>query len=385
MLRSINLVMLFTILAVLCQQAMAQPSLEDLETFQVPDLSPPTAPNPSDIEAIPAPPGPVLDEEGIPATSGYPGTALGLLDGVPVPYAHPSTHLWAGYCNGCETLVAPCPCSPTWVSLDAFWLKRQGPDTILLATDGGQENLRTDQFKFDYEPGVRVTYGEVVNCTPVEITYFGFHDWNSSIALDAGGLDVPVGPDGGAFDGANFVEASYSSELHSLEVNVLQFRDDRLTWVTGIRYIDAEEDFLLRVDNGNQGGMVITGDNRLLGLQGGANYSRGCNGWCYTAYGRAGLFVNFAERDFRIRDEGFPDNNAVGENNDTEFAFVGQIGVGLTRHLGYGLKLRGGYELLWIDGLTLAAEQLGAGGLAPMNTNGETLYDGGYLGLEWTR
>ena len=372
----------------LCGWAMAQ---EEPATFQVPDLSPPGVPDPSGRESIPVPPDPFQDDESIPAETVYPNSALGLLDGIPVPCAHPSMHLWAGYCDGCETLIAPCPCPPVWASVDALWLKRQGPDDYLLATDGIQDDLRNDQFSFDYEAGIRITYGEVVHCTPVEITYFGLHDWDSSIELDSvNPLNVPGAPINGVFAAADDVEVNYASELHSIEFNVLKFKNDCLTWVTGVRYIDVEEDFFLEAESGpNEGTINITGDNRLLGLQAGADYVHGCNGWCYTAYGRAGLFVNFAERDITIRDPAFMANNDEGEAHDTELAFVGQLGVGITRHLGCGLKLRGGYEVMWIDGLVLAAEQLGTGGagfmLPAIDPNGDTLFDGGYVGLEWNR
>ena len=78
-------------------------------------------------------------------------------------------------------------------------------------------------------------------------------------------------------------------------------------------------------------------------------------------------------------------NNDAGEANDTDVAFVGQLGVGLTRHICHGIKLRAGYEVLWIDGMVLAAEQLTTGGVRPVNSGGDILYDGGYVGLEWHR
>ena len=376
----------FVLLAVLSHSVAGQ----DLDTFQVPDLSPPSVP---DLDGVQEPVGqddPFVDDEAIPAPAGYPNSALGLLDAVPMPFAHPYTHLWAGYCDGCETLVLPCACPAAWASVDALWLQRQGPDNYLLATDGQAAHLWNDQFNFDYELGVRVSYGEVVCDTPIEITYMGTHDWNSSIAVDGMGLNVPAAPMGGVFDDSDRVEANYASELHSIELNRLRFQSDCLTIVTGIRYIDAEEDFFLRADDGgSEGTIAITGDNRLLGIQAGADYTRGCNGWCYSAWGRAGIYANFAERDISITDEDEPLNDVTGESNDTEFAFAGQLGVGLTRHLGCGIKLRAGYELLWINGLALAAEQPGTAGggfmLPRIDTDGDILYDGGYVGLEWNR
>ena len=376
--------LLFALTAGLACSAAGQ----DLETFQVPDLTPPVAPDPSGTEQTAPRDDPFVDDEVIPAPMAYPTSTLGLLEAVPVPYPHPGTHLWAGYCDGCETLVH-CACPPAWASIDALWLQRQGPDDYRLAENQQQQSvLRNSQFKFDYEVGVRISYGEVVCDRPFEITYIGLHDWNSSIAVDGTGLSVSaVGV--GTFADSNRVEANYGSELHSIEFNTLDFRSDCLTLLVGVRYIDVEEDFLLRALNGADEGVYnVTADNRLLGIQGGADYTRGCNGWCYSVMSRVGIFANFTERDIRITDVP-PAMPRFNESTDTEFAFVGQLGVGLTRHLGCGIKLRGGYELLWIDGLTLAPEQIGTpatpAGFPNVNSNGDTLYDGGYLGLEWSR
>jgi len=375
------------------------PAAEELATFQVPDLSPPDAPAPDggdiddDAESLPAPENPFVDDQPIPATMDYPDSALPLLGTPPVSRPYPGAHLWAGRHGHHETLVPPGGCPPTWVAADVLWLQREGPDDYMIATDGNQAQLRNDNFDFDYEAGVRVTYGEVVRCVPVEITYFGTHDWNSAVELDGDdNLLAPTAPTGGSFVDADRVEANYGSELHSIEVNTLRFDGCNLTWRGGLRYIDAEEDFAVRAFNDgtpeDSGLLAIGTDNRLLGLQGGATYSYGCDGWCFDATGTIGGYANFAERDYLIDDGIVPANNLMRETNDIEFAFVGQLQFGITRHLGCGLKLRGGYELMWIEGLALAAEQTGdttGGALPAFDVDGSILYDGGYIGLEWHR
>ena len=265
---------------------------------------------------------------------------------------------------------------------------------MALAVDqAGPVVLRADDFDFNYESGVRVVYGEVVNCIPFELTYFGTHDWNSSIAADGDAdLDVPFGPTGGAFVGASLVEASYASELHSIELNILKHDCCNVTWISGIRYIDAEEDFLLRVSDPSAGLLAIGTDNRLLGLQVGADAQYGCGGWCVGVTTKAGAYLNFAERDVFLRDQGQAQTLTVDrEANDTEFAFVAEAVFGISRHLGCGVKLRGGYQVMWMQGMALAPEQLGntAGGAAfappALDTDESILYDGGYVGLEWHR
>ena len=188
----------------------------------------------------------VVEEEAIPAPHIEPYYEnASLVNLLPVPYPHPGAHLWAGRCHGCESLVKS-PCPPAWASIDALWLQRDGVDGEALAIDqAAQVVLRADEFDFNYEMGVRLIYGEVINCIPLEVTYLGMHDWNSSISFDGVDLEVPFGPNnGGAFQDADTVDANYASELQSIELNVLKLQGCNMTWMTGIRYIDAEEDFL---------------------------------------------------------------------------------------------------------------------------------------------
>ncbi len=337
-------------------------------------------------------PGQVVEQtydETLPLPMVYPTSNVGMF-GAP-PAAYPGTELWEGRCGGCET-VGPCCRPPAWLSVDALWLQRNGPDDYLLATDGGIVELRNDDFDFGYETGVRISYGEVICGMPLEITYFGTHDWDSTIAVDGGPFNVPAWQPGAptAFTGATRVEATYGSELHSIELNWLRFKGCHTTWIAGVRYIDAEEDFRLVAENANDGLIAITTDNRLIGGQIGADWNYGCGCWNVGIGTRAGLFANLAERDYLVSDTPMAANPLVtAEANDTELSFVGQLQIGVTRELFYGLQLRAGYEVMWINNLALAAEQLGTANPPPalpnFNVHGSTLYDGGYVGLQWHR
>ena len=130
----------------------------------------------------------------------------------------------------------------------------------------------------------------------------------------------------------------------------------------------------------------------LLGWQIGADAQYNCDGWTIGLVGKAGVYVNFAERDLGLRDNAVnPDLIVRTEGNSSEIAFVGEAMLGITRHLGCGLRLRGGYQLMWMHGVALAPEQLGntagGAGFAPpsVDVDGSIFYDGGYVGLEWHR
>ncbi|MCA9270695.1 MAG: hypothetical protein KDA41_19570, partial [Planctomycetales bacterium] len=143
----------------------------------------------------------------------------------------------------------------------------------------------------------------------------------------------------------------------------------------------------------NAGSFSVDAQNRLLGLQLGALYHADVDCWQFEVCGKAGAFYNFNKADFRFDDAdgAGPAIARASSQSDDDFAFAGELVVSASYHLGGGVSLRGGYQLLWIEGAVLAAEQFGNANNAgdfvapPVASNGGMLYDGGFLGLEWFR
>jgi len=72
-------------------------------------------------------------------------------------------------------------------------------------------------------------------------------------------------------------------------------------------------------------------------------------------------------------------------------AFCGEIGITAAYNLTDRLALRGGYQLLWLDGVALASQQpilnppplLSAA--TSVGTSGDVFYNGAFIGLEYRR
>ena len=70
-------------------------------------------------------------------------------------------------------------------------------------------------------------------------------------------------------------------------------------------------------------------------------------------------------------------------------AFCGEIGITLTYDLTERLSIRGGYQLLWLDGVALASQQPLFSLTGPLDdhittaTNGDLFYNGAFAGLEY--
>jgi hypothetical protein len=366
------------------------------------DLDLPIPPGAEDI----TPDGFIPEGTSVPAEGefvhgGFPiGAPVSMIDVPPTPVPYPGVELWEGFCNHHDGLSdVCCDCRPcAWGSIGILWLQRDEGDTVTFAeNDDGVPQLQSSEFGLDHEAGLRLTYGREVHCIPVELTYFGTHNWNSSIGvIDDDDLFVPldVFPNG-AFSEADFVGVDYSTDLHSFELNALQYDCCRdVTLLAGLRFISIDEELGLLAEDSDDGiGLLsIDANNYLFGPQIGGAYDRTCGRWTFSAIAKAGVLVNFSEANIWLYEEDVNNDPFTGyckcENNDV--AFVGELLIGGSYHLGAGFSLQAGYQLTWINGVVLAPDLFGNNSpdafVPPaITTDSDALYDGAYLGLGWTR
>ena len=73
---------------------------------------------------------------------------------------------------------------------------------------------------------------------------------------------------------------------------------------------------------------------------------------------------------------------------DSDVAFVGEIDLLGTYSICRNVALRGGYQLLWIDGVALASDSAAqtnpSNGGAVIDTNGQLFYHGATVALQFT-
>jgi hypothetical protein len=112
--------------------------------------------------------------------------------------------------------------------------------------------------------------------------------------------------------------------------------------------------------------------------------------WCgdrLTVEGllKAGIFHNSAGQN-TILDTGVVVVNAADDDDRT--AFLGELAFTANYCLTDTLSLRAGYDLLWVETVALAADQIPAtnfftgGGIA---ADGGAFYHGAFVGLEYRR
>lgn len=326
-------------------------------------------------------------------------------------------------------------CSPRWfdVAADFMFLTREDVSRTVNFTSDGPAGLgdpfivlSTDSIDFDHEPGFRfqaaIQWGASSN---IEFGYFGLFNFARaaqvtsetddlySVFSDFGTNPPPEsGPPirRGGFtdtDSAEFHSIEYSSNFDTFE---LGFRRRWMapncriqgSWLAGARYFWLKEDFIHRTrvnyPDPNDPSTNITGfldyevgtRNSLTGFQVGGDL------WVTLVPGiqlgselKAGIYGNRAKQRTTINAQTLALPIEERAERDSA-AFLAEANLSATWRVNQHLTARGGYTLVYIDGVALAPENFN--GEPPfvsgartvfINDNGDLFLHGFTAGLEW--
>ncbi len=300
-----------------------------------------------------------------------------------------------------------CPC--TYAQVEAlFWERSSHPDrTVLINANNQQALVSTSDLDFGFDPGIRALFGfHLCNGQVIEFGYFGLFESQASLDYVRPNTNIDVTLPGALGVATNVfhdgvqTRTEYISRLQGAEVNlpccccwespcgdVAGSRE----WFAGFRYVNLQESFRI---NGAKpvGGGVETGyydlssRNDLFGAQIGARIRRARGRFGWEATGKAGIFGNQAGQEQVVMDyPDFPLRPEVSSNGAC-VAFLGELNLTGIYQLNRTWGLRAGYNLMWIEGLALAPNQMdftftsisGTG----LNTAGGLFLHGVNLGLE---
>jgi len=233
----------------------------------------------------------------------------------------------------------------------------------LIQTSGGSTVLSADDFGFELAPGISTMLGRRIDgLTAFELSYFGANQWNDARAYaDAANLRLP-GSAGIAlddFNNASVMEVELRSQLHNAEINVL--RDgDGISYLAGFRYLGWHEQISINALDSDldESAYQVDVSNNLFGGQIGARWAQ-----CHEFYdceitAKAGLFGNEATQSQLLTNL---DGTAVVRDlssTDGSLSFVGDLNLSVSYLVHRHWRIRGGYNLMVITGIALAANQL---------------------------
>ncbi|TWT78288.1 hypothetical protein Pla123a_10790 [Posidoniimonas polymericola] len=217
---------------------------------------------------------------------------------------------------------------------------------------------------------------------------------------NANAIQVPFTIDGAAsisFDGASSMDASYSSQLNSFELNYTvtsRMERDRMElqpdgqWVrransgvtyhglAGMRYIDLSENIFWTANDiisvpgnadpltGETGQYNVKTNNDMFGFQAGGGVAYESHRWSVTLFARGGFAFNDAKSNSNLTytdpvtgdartDIGFANSDRTGS-----MPFFIQGGLLGRYHLRPNVSIRAGYEYMYVTAVGLAPHQL---------------------------
>jgi hypothetical protein len=305
-------------------------------------------------------------------------------------------------CGGCGCSTS---CARCWViSAEAVFLDRSEADAVPLIADqlSGAEVLDAEDLDLGIAAGTRIRIIRpqpliswlACHCWCWEMGYLGIDSWDVS--------ETPMVPSSPVAIGPGFVlpasgpgvlyEVSYASDLHSWEINLRRDLVPCVAVLAGFRWVELTEDFRMdEVGLTSQNIYSVNTNNHLYGLQIGSDIWL----WSWTsrlhldALIRAGIYYNRADQSTVAPVLSplvglFVDRISA---RDDQTAFLGEIGLVGVWDLSQCLGLRAGYQLMWIDGVALAPEQipvtdLTAPGSVVLDASGSVFYHGATVGLE---
>jgi hypothetical protein len=247
------------------------------------------------------------------------------------------------------------------VAADCIYLFRDDADFAIFADAFDAAFTDSNGLDGGLTPRMVVTLPATKTCD-VEAIYFGTDAWNASSDFDVPG-------DSGSLE--------FDSQLHSGEVNIRYNATPWLTLMHGARYIEFDEDLNYSLPlAGFAANFHFDTDNILWGYQIGADVGlvNILDRIQIVAVAKGGIYGNQADWE-RVTNVG----GVISDfsNEFTTFASTLETEVTGTVRLSEHCALRGGYHMLWINGLAFAMENL----VAP-NSADLLLLHGAFAGLE---
>ena len=338
------------------------------------------------------------DAPGVPAARGL-GSNPSLYD---VYAANDGTSAGFGGCPGCGAGpgcgvdLAPllhgagCGCGaggacptclgPEWIgSADLLFLKREdisrGLGVLVNNATGIPTIPNLDQLDFDYEPGVRAYLARSVFRCDIfaEVGYLGLHEWdaqrtftsNDAFTLQRGAItNVLRGPIDQSID--------YETDLDSFELNLKNdvLLNQSVFLLAGLRYVSIDENLRL-LESGsalNSDGVLLPSvatanidtDNDLIGPQFGIEAKRALSPNLGVGFmGKVGLMANFLDVNGQQAISNGPQGPLADSFGDdgSKFSFLADVGVHLSYALRQNLRLRAGYQILYLSDVAQAGDQ----------------------------
>ena len=276
----------------------------------------------------------------------------------------------------------------------ALFLHRQDNESRTLVDGSSTELINADDLDFGFAAGMDISLMGQYKEFGAEVRYFGLHDWSESKTAvpsdDFAMISYKHFTVGYFFSGGLLTSADYNSKIHNAEFNLHWWpcANERYHLLFGLRWIRLNERLDIDLADTVPDTIIdrhkITADNKLWGGQLGiegillGNQKQGfsIDGFLKAGYYNNNLKSGMSEQIFAL---------SASRRTD-QGTFVGEMGIGAQYAFTRNISLGARYQLLWLDHVALAPEQMH--GLEPAMSHGggslkwgDVLYQGGWVGL----
>jgi len=325
------------------------------------------------------------------------------------PYGGGHIYDWAWGCGGSPYRTGPGCCDdwyvgPVWdVGVDGMTLFREDAD--LTAIEAAAANPQPPEYsnQFDWGGGARVLLtGTLPRGTGYQLQfgYEGVQDWNAAIVYPEVVVVAPI---------EQRRSIHYNSSLNSAEFNVVPTRYSSV-WrpYVGVRYVrfadeirDKSDQYLpvppMAGDELVDDRSIFDIKNNLIGFQTGLRLDlwKLSRRLSLEGFINAGVYYNAVQRrdsevtkttsysldmDMNLVSSDFTTATEV-DSDPSEVAYLAEASLSGVCRVNKCLAVRGGYQVLWIDGLHLASDSY----LNSTISERGLWFDGWHIGAEYRR
>ena len=295
-----------------------------------------------------------------------------------------------------------CPCTYGWVEGLILWRNNQALNQpLVLNLNTEQTLLSARDLDFNAAGGVRAGFGIRDRCGIAwEFNYLGLFNQSASAFLAAPNELALPGDLGLAVNNFFFtdqVSVRYTSQLNNAEINRVfccsccdcPTRCRSVEWLYGFRYLNLNENLSIVATDFQESSTTyrVRTNNNLFGAQIGSRLRRCFGWWSWEATGKVGIFGNAAQQlgDPIIDFPGFLIRPARSTSGG-QVAFLGELNLTGIYQIDEVWGIRAGYNLILVEGVALAPNQLDFTNTptsgTDLSTNGGVFLHGLNVGLE---
>ena len=311
-------------------------------------------------------------------------------------------------CVKCESCCPSTLCDRSnrnWTAqISALIMFRSNPDAFRYVEDPTAMNSGLDagDFRFGAQAGIEASVigHDFMPGRDLEFRYIGVDGWSDSLFAAIAGDPFRINSKPPTFvNGPRDVFATYKSAFHGYELNLRQTvaqqgSCSQTQLLFGFRHLRIDESLRNRLVSTatppiSTEHFNVSTSNDLYGLQLGFDrvLAGDCN-FCVEGFGKAGIYANDSSQRSTLANEvTTPPTVFQANGSDTDFAVALETGLSLTYRVNECTSCFLGYRAIWVDGLSLASNQVAHTGLAPGSTNpaidDDIIYHGLRCGFEF--